>query len=607
MKTHLFATGLCLLAGNAFAENTNPISQSEALEPIEINITANRHAQTIDETIAPVTVITREDIQKYGSMSLPDILKYTSNISLTNTGGVGKQTTTYLRGSTSSNILVLVDGAKISSATTGTAALEHIPVDLIEKVEIVRGPRSSLYGSEAVGGVIQIFTQKFKQGLKPSLQLRAGSHRTQGATVGLSAGNQNSWGSLSLSAEKTDGFNAVTNDTEDDKDGYKRNSINLQAGHRFNNGLIIEGSALKAKGNNQYDQNEPNNNPNNDFEIEAISLQANKNINQRLNIQVSASQTQDKSSFQGSSFNPSHFNTKRQALGLQSQYQFGRWHRLTTGADFQRDTVDSSSDYDQTSVRNRGIYANYQFNKNAAHFDIALRRDRHDQFGSHTTGSLGYAHQLNDQITVKASYGEAFKAPTFNDLYGAFGGNPNLLPEESQNREVSIAGDFNRFQWEATVFKNTTKNIIQTRNFVRTNIDSAQVKGVELSGKTQLGRLNVNANVTLQKTKDEQTNRELSFRPQKIANLGLNYQWNQFSVGGNLHAESKRFTNAANTSELPGFAVLDVNTQYQLRKDLSLSLNLNNALDKNYVTNSSFGSIYAQDGRNLMVSVTYQP
>jgi vitamin B12 transporter len=249
-----------LTAGPAFANNPDdPITVGEP-----IIITATRTAQTIDDILASVTVITREEIERRQSNSVQDVLRGVPGLGVTNNSGLGKRSSVFLRGTNSDHVLVLTDGMRVASATAGTAAFEDIPIDQIERIEIVRGPRASLYGSEAIGGVIQIFTRKGGGALKPSFSAGDGSHGTYKISGGVSGGGDRAWFNLSASHLDTDGFNACRGQPfpagggcftfEPDDDGYRNTSGAARAGYRFENGAEIEGHLLHAEGENEFDQ-----------------------------------------------------------------------------------------------------------------------------------------------------------------------------------------------------------------------------------------------------------------------------------------------------------------------------------------------------------------
>lgn len=218
------AVALCGASSLSLAE---PVSLADQV------VTATRTAQTASQSLAAVSVIDREDIERSQARSVPELLRQVPGVSLANNGGFGKNTTLFLRGTESDHVLVLIDGIKVGSASAGLTAFQDLPVELIERIEVVRGPRSSLYGSEAIGGVIQIFTRRGDgQGAKPFFSAGYGTHQTLEGSAGVSGGAGNGWYSLGVSSFDTAGINtkrAGTAGYEPDRDGYRNLSGNLRA------------------------------------------------------------------------------------------------------------------------------------------------------------------------------------------------------------------------------------------------------------------------------------------------------------------------------------------------------------------------------------------
>src|SRR5688572_15802306 len=223
-----------------------PVAHAQATTPTDLDdvvVTATRTAQTQDATLAAVTVITREDIDRRAPASLPDLLRAVPGLTVATNGGPGKVASSFLRGTDSDHVVVLIDGIRVGSVTSGGAAFQDIPVEQIERVEVVRGPVSSLYGADAVGGVIQIFTRRPHRAFDPSFNLGFGSYDTLRAGAGLAGRGDNGWYSLHAGYEKTDGIDAYRDNPDSpwddfgldpDKDGYRNRSVSLSGGHRFN-------------------------------------------------------------------------------------------------------------------------------------------------------------------------------------------------------------------------------------------------------------------------------------------------------------------------------------------------------------------------------------
>ncbi|UJS24488.1 TonB-dependent vitamin B12 receptor [Thiothrix winogradskyi] len=596
---------LCLLASPL-------VLAEEATTLDEIVVTADRKARTIDETLAPVSIITRADIEKYQASSIPDVLRRLPGISLSNSGGVGKATSVFIRGTNSSHVLVLVDGIKMGSATTGTVAFEDLPLDQVDRIEVVRGPRSSLYGSEAIGGVIQIFTRKggnAGKGFQPEISVSAGSRNTQKANVNLAGGNATTWYNLNAGTEQTDGFNATANNREPDADGYERESVSLRAGHRFANGTDADVSLLQAQGSNEYDGSFGNQS---EFVQQAVSGKLRHTLGDKAVLTAQLGQSKDESdNFKDGDFK-SRFNTTRTTATVQADVQVTSNSSLTVGIDQQNDKVDSDTTYDVTSRNNTGVFSSYQHSIGATQFDVSARHDDNEQFGKHTTGGVAVGHDLNNGMRVTAAYGTAFKAPTFNNLYYPFSGDTSLQPEESQNLELGVSGKAasDKVRWSANAFSNTIDNLISypPPTYAVSQTDKARIQGVELSAGTQVAGWEVNANLTLQKPENRSgadAGKNLIYRPEQLASVDIDRDLGKFRVGATLRGESQRYTDTANTDskKLAGYGTLDLRADYQVAKDWTVGAKLSNVLDKDYQTNNG----YNQDGMNGLVTVKYAP
>ena len=258
----------------------------------EVVVTADRKARTVDETLTPVTVITRKDIEKYQATDVAEVLRRVPGISITNNGGMGKVTSVRLRGTAANHLLVLIDGVQIGSATLGSVSFEHLSLDQVERIEVVRGPRSSLYGSEAIGGVVQIFTRKGGKGFQPEIIASIGSHNAQKLNVNLAGGDADTWFNVNAGTEKTDGIDTTSNQQEPDNDGYRRESASLRAGHRFTNGTEVEAALLHTQGDNAFDGSDFSGNSN-DFVQESISGKVKHAFGERVKVSAQIGQSLD--------------------------------------------------------------------------------------------------------------------------------------------------------------------------------------------------------------------------------------------------------------------------------------------------------------------------
>ncbi len=599
----LFAALLCAIS---------PLAQAATETLDEVVVTATRTAQAADASLASVTVITRKDIEHLQAQSLPEVLRGVAGLTLSNNGGAGKVTSVFLRGSNADHVLVLIDGIKVGSATLGTASFQDIPVAQIERIEIVRGPRASLYGSEAIGGVIQIFTRKGGGALTPSASFTAGSYGTYNSAVGLRGGGEQGWFNAKINQQNTTGFNACRGSLtagcftiEPDNDGYHNTSLGLNGGYRFDSGLIADAQVLRANSTNQFDGSSQN---------EATGVQ--QVIGSSLkysplrawNMTVRAGSSQDNSNNYLNSVFKSRFNSQRDSLSWQNDVAVNADHLLTAGLDYQNDRVDSTTLYAQTARNNNAVFGQYQGNFGAHSVQASARHDNNQQFGGHDTSGLGYGYALSEATRLTASYGTAFKSPTFNQLYYPGFGNANLRPELASSVELGIAGLAALGKWSVNAYQTDVTDLIGfDATFNPVNIDSARLQGVEAQLKTQLDAWDINTTLTLQdprQTSGVNNGKLLNRRPTETIRVEVAHDFGDYRVASSLYAEGRRFDDLANTpsKELPGYGLLDVRAEYRIAPEWQLQGRLDNLLDKQYET----AQFYNQAGRGLYLTLNYQ-
>ena len=594
---------LLLVSASVFADDN-------ATQQEPIIVTATRTAQTADETLASVTVITRDQIDHSQAQSVQDLLVGVPGLEISNSGGPGKATSVFLRGTNSDHVLVLIDGVKVGSATLGTTAFENIPVAQIDRIEIVRGPRSSLYGSEAIGGVIQIFTRHGGGPLTPYFSLGGGTYKTYQGAAGVSGGDDHGWFSANLSGINTSGFNACNGPggcftVEPDKDGYRNVSGALRAGYRFDNGADVDAHWLRAKGFNKYDGS---------FSNEAQPVQdvlggrVGFSPTAPWRVSLAAGRSRDNSDdFLNGAF-VDRFNTRRDSVSLQNDINFASAHLVTLGLDYQNDHIDSTTTYTVTSRDDKGIFVQYQGTFGMQDLQASLRRDANAQFGGYTTGGLAWGHTFSNQLRLTSSYGTAFKAPTFNELYYPGFGNPALKPEDSQSAELGLSGKYGLGHWSVNVYQTDINRLIGfDANFNPVNIDSARLRGLEAVVATRFLGCELNTNLTLldPENRSDGANHSniLPRRAKQQLRIDLDRSLGRYRFGTTLFAAGKRYDDLANTQPLAGYATVDLRAEYAFTPDWSLQTRVGNLFDRNYETAAFFN----QAGRALYVTLRYQP
>ncbi|NDB29534.1 TonB-dependent receptor, partial [archaeon] len=422
---------------NLFADTT--------LKTSDVFVTATRTPISKNNVIADITVISEEEIQRAGSASLTDLLQRQPGIEIYNSGGQGKVSSLHIRGSESDHVVVLVDGLRVNQITSGLTAFENIPLSQIEKIEIVRGSSSSLYGAGAIGGVIQIFTKKGVSGFKPYAAVGYGQYNTQTAQAGIRAGNDSTNYAINISSLSTDGFSALKTDNpiHNDKDGYSNLSLSGSINHKFNQDNSIGINFIKSIGNNRYDYRQDTNffDHKNKMDTQAISINFNNKITNdwqsNLKIGQSIYKYIDNFNFDLAiaAWTPNN--------STQNQLSWLNNFNLPIGSlqlmyDFNRETINKSLGYDKSERNNSGYMIGYLLNKGNHNFQANYRLDDNSAYGKFNTGNIGYSYKLNNEWTAAGSIGTAFRAPNFMDLYYPGYSNPNLKPEESKNIEASL-------------------------------------------------------------------------------------------------------------------------------------------------------------------------
>lgn len=590
----------------AFADTTTP----------EIVVTATRTPLDAGRIAASTTVIDREEIEAKQARSLPDLLRDVAGLEMAETGGPGKSTTLFMRGTESDHVLVLINGVRVGSVSAGLTAFELIPVEHIERIEIVRGPRASQWGSEAIGGVVQIFTRSGKD-------LADGEHRYE---AGAGAGSYNSYTAhastsgatgdshyqASVSHFDTEGFDArepVTGPfgfSQPDNDGYKNTAFHLRGGHRFSDDFDIGAFLLRAEGDTQFDGTFQDRA---DFVQQVLGARANWQATDKLGLRFRVGESRDESTnYAPDDSFASRFDGKRREASVISDIELSEMHTLNVGVDYRNDMIDSDSEFTESSRDNTGVFVQYLGTLGRHNVTASLRHDDNEAFGGETTGGLGWSTFLPSGLKLYASYGTAFKTPSFNELYFPGFGNPDLDPETSESIEAGIEGRPAWGTWSVRAYRTAIDNLIATvfdpvtGTAFPQNVNKARINGLEMEARTFLAGYDISASLNLLDAEDRQTGNELPRRPDTALSLDVSRAFDRLRVGGHLTAQGDRFDDVDNTVKDDGFVTVDLTAEYELRPGLFLRGKVGNVFDEDYQTVATFNSA----GRNFFLSVLYR-
>lgn len=577
----------------------------------EIVVTATRMPQSLTNTIADTTVLTEQDIRKSGAPDVSTLLRSVAGVEVAQSGGLGSTASIFMRGTNSNQVLVLLDGVRISSATLGSTAIEHLMLDSIERIEIVRGNVSSLYGSEAIGGVIQLFTRHGHGAPAFNVSAGVGNQGTQRMSAGFSGSVNDTSFSLNAGRSKTSGVSAINPllapAANPNKNGYDNNTLDAQVTHAINADHKLSASWFSTRGNISYDSafGLPTDLNNGVANIDKFSLASDNQFGDIWHSQIRLAQGVDDSLSYTNGVQVSRYQTRSNQLAWQNNFRIAESQHLNFAVEKLAQAVTSNTLFSKNKRDVNSLLAGYVGEYSGQQVQINLRQDRYSDFGTANTGLLGYGVSFADRWRATASISNAYKAPTFDDMYWplAFGyqGNPNLRPERSHNREVGLhyAADGQRV--DAVYFDNRISDLIALNAAFTTvtNINQARIDGQELSYAGDFGNKHINASLTFQNPRNALTGQLLSRRAKEFGSIAASHDFGTWNVGAEVRYSGPR-QDGANT--LQGYQLINLNAQYQIDPHLKLSARVGNLFNRNYSEVYSYNTL----GRTLFVGLSYQ-
>ncbi|MDH5601027.1 MAG: TonB-dependent receptor [Gammaproteobacteria bacterium] len=585
-----------------------------AEEQSPVIVTATRTAQTVDESLATVTVISRKEIESSQAVNLTDILKTQAGINVTTQGGIGKSQSVFIRGTESSHMLVLIDGIRASSATTGEFAWETLLAEQVERIEIVYGPRASLYGSDAIGGVISITTRESK---KTSISVNYGSYNTQQTNI-TTGGGENWKYYLSAGLLTTDGFPTRELDTEDY--GHKRGHLTATVKKQLNSDTGIEARINHSQGSNEHETSTGNS----EFKKQVISTVLKNTISETWNQKFLIGHTIDQyTTF--SPTTPSTITTKRKSASWQHDF-FINDHTTTIGVDYWEDhaTKNNSGVIDQV-IDNSAIYLQQQWNMQNNDIVFNARSDKHSEFGNKVTGSIAWGHTIGKNRLI-LSYATAFKAPSINDLFWPYStsvyfgttyitqGNTNIKPESSKSTEISWkTKPTKNLTWNTSIYQTEIEDLIDWEGtltapseytYMPTNINSASILGFETTISYKINDWKLDTNITFLDAKNNETGNQLDRRArQSVTTTITRYLGNKyFSI--EALSESER-NDRDGAIKLDSYMLINLLYSHNVNNSLKWNFRLDNIADTDYTLASSPSGDYRTPGRNAHLGINY--
>ncbi|MEI7786238.1 MAG: TonB-dependent receptor [Betaproteobacteria bacterium] len=627
---------LCFSGGVALAQ---PVTVLE-----EVVVTATRVPTVLHQLLGDVTLLQRGDIERSGAQTLSDLLGRLPGLQVSPDAVRGANASVFMRGANHAHTLVLVDGQRISSATVGATALQHLPLEQIERIEVLRGPASSLYGSDALGGVIQIFTRGAQGPVGPSASVQAGSFGTSSTNLAYVGQIDQTRYRLQVGRDYSSGFNDIKapkggyyDPYNPDRDGYQQSNVGLNLSTQLSQvqlGLnFMQSRAIKHSDNANCD-------PSDWVGSSCTTAFDNRDRHQLSNLAVHAAYSispdwhstlrlgQSQDDLRSWLFNPAgvgayveNYLTRQNQLAWQNDFRVGPG-LLMMALERRAVSVKSSQTLDVRDQTTDSLALGYQATLGAHLWHLSARRDQISRLGPQQAYSLAYGYRVAAAWTARAALGTGFRAPSFNDLYwpvdraNFYQGNPALRPETSRNQELALAYENGASKASVSVYRNRVRDLIAyqfdaaANMGTMVNLASSTLKGVTFQGGQTWGTWRLDGHLDLLSAKDDATDKTLQRRVPRVARLDVSRRWQQWDAGVSVQGFSHRYNDTANEQRLPGYALLGMRASYALNASLRLTGTVSNALGKDYavlrVSSAPFND-YATGGRALYLGLRYQP
>ena len=572
----------------------------------ETVVSATRTPTRADELVSDVVVIDRAEIEKSAGRTLPEILARVPGVQFSSNGGLGKNSSINIRGTEARHSILLIDGVRYGSATTGTPAWDNIPVDMIERIEILKGPASALYGSEGVGGVVQIFLRKGAKGFHPYASASVGSEKYRQVAAGLTGGSAEVSYALGVQKTREAGFSAtnprIGKNFNPDRDGFDQDALNASVAYQINTAWKVDAGVLRADSVSHTDDG-----PGRDTRYAGRAQTLRAGVEGRLlpswKTQLRLGQSLDSSRAieAAPALFPSLFKTTQNQWTWQNDVDTPVGVALL-GFEQLRQKVDSTTRYDVNERTVSSWFTGLNGSEGRHSWQLNMRHDSNSQFGSSNTGFAGYGFALTPVWRVNASHGTSFVAPSFNQLYFPGFSNTALQPERGRNTDLGVTWSDAGHTVKLVHFDNRIRGFI-TSTTSPVNVPRARIDGWTLAYDGSFGALALRAAVDSLDPRNEITGKRLPRRSASQVTLGADYGVGAWTLGGSVLRAGGRFDDTANLKPVGGYTTVDLYADYALNQEWKLQTRLNNLTDRQYETILG----YNQPGRGVFVTLRYQP
>ncbi len=617
------ARGLVLFAVGALA----PVLPCWVQQPVlaadlvddPVLVTATRSPRGVSATLADITIIEREQIVAAQHLPLTELLARQPGVEVLDQGGPGSVSSIFLRGTNAQQVLVLVDGVRVGSATTSTTAVEHIPLAQIERIEIVRGPASALYGSDAIGGVIQIFTRSRGERSVVEASAGVGGFGQSQLAAGLSHADARWQLGVQVSRDESSGFSAIRrrgtapvgqfDSFVPDRDGYHNESANGRLAYRWGSAgeMALFGGHTSSR--REFDAGSFFPGIESDQRLQRAGVSGRTDGAGPMTWRWLAARAVD--DLDGGF--GSRLKTTQDQAQLQADLRLADFGSATIGVEHLRQQVDGNVAFTVRTRNVSSLFGAWQWDTGRHRLQASARHDSNSQFGAFNSGSLAYGFDLTPTLRWVASGGSAFRMPSFNDLYnpGPFAaGRPDLRPERALNLETGLRWRVASWEASVNVFRNRIRDLIQLApDFSPGNLSEAVIRGVSLQAAGTLAGVRLAASIDLQDPEDANTGDRLRYRARSIGRLAATWSRGPSTLNAVLRAQGDRFDDAANTRSIPGYATLDLGYEHILGAGWSAALRLQDVFDREPFTGFVFGNrneVFAMPGRSAFVQLRYR-